>query len=97
MIDSPARIQEAKRQARADARRGAVCDPSGFTGESVKAYRAAFIAFHAFTYRGVNAERQTGGGWTGARLRWTARLDDGTRLASDTKEGMRHAIRDALA
>lgn len=96
MNATPARLREAKRQARADARRGATCDPCGFTGEAAEAYRRAFRDFHSRTYRGVTLWRRTpatGGGFTGAALRWSA-LGYG---AADTLEGMKALVRDALA
>lgn len=90
-IDTRARLMEARRQARSDARRGLTCDPCGFTGESVEAYRAAFRAYFFREYRGVTIERRNGPGFTGARLPWSA-LGYG---AADTLDGMRRLIRES--
>lgn len=89
-IDTPARLREARRQARSDARRGSTCDPCGFTGEAAEAYRKAFRGFFFAEYRGVTIHRNTA---RGSALRWSA-LGYG---AADTLAGMRGLIRDAMA
>lgn len=87
-IDSPARLQEARRQARSDARRGSTCDPCGFTGQAAESYRNAFRGYFSREYRGVTICRNTG---PGARLRWTALGG----FAADTLQGIKSLIRQA--
>lgn len=90
MIATPARLKEARRQARSDARQGRTCDPCGFTGEAAEAYRKAFRGFFSVAYRGVNLERNT---TRPHALRWSA-LGYG---AADTLQGLKRLVSDALA